>query len=133
MRKIVARPIHRRSVSVLFALIFALATAPGCSRSSSDTVPDALLGVWTTPDHRYSGRFLEFRPHFVTFGLGEEGQAVYPVSSVEWTSESGQSSFTVYYEGEDGSEYSVTLYRAPFDETLVFKNQLQTHWFRKRT
>lgn len=133
LRKTVARPIHRRSVSVLFALIFALTSAPGCSRTSSDAVPDVLLGVWTTADPRYEGRFFELRPHSVVFGLGVDSQVVHHVSSVEWASKAGQSVFTVHYQDEDGGEYSVTLYQAPFDEILVFKHQLQTHWFRKRT
>jgi hypothetical protein len=94
----------RRAVSVLFTVIFIAATAAGCSRSSTDTVPDSLLGVWTTPDPRYAGRFLDLRPHSVTFGLGEDGQSVYPVSYVEWTSERGESVFTVHYEAEDGSD-----------------------------
>jgi hypothetical protein len=128
VRNIVARLIGRLSIPVLFVFIVAMTAAPGCSRSSSDTVPDSLLGVWTTPDPRYAGRFLDLRPHSVTFGLGEDGQSMYPVSSVEWTSEQGQSVFTIYYEAEDGSETAMSFYHAPFDGILVFKNQLQTYW-----
>jgi hypothetical protein len=126
--KTAKRPTRRRSVALLLALVFIVATTSGCSRSSSDTVPDSLLGVWTTPDPRYAGRFLDLRPHSVTFGLGEDGQSMYPVSSVEWTSEQGQSVFTIYYEAEDGSETAMSFYHAPFDGILVFKNQLQTYW-----
>jgi hypothetical protein len=133
LRNTAARLTGRRPVSLLFAFIIAAATAPGCNRSSSDTVPDSLLGVWTTPDSRYADRFFELRAQSVTFGLGENGRAVLPVSSVEWNSDYGKSLFTVHYQGEDGSETSMEFYHLPLDGVLVFKNQLQTYWLRKRS
>jgi hypothetical protein len=127
----VARLIGWRSTSILFALLCAMGTAPGCSRSSSDTVPDSLLGIWTTSDSRYARRFFDLRPHSVTFGLGENGQTLFPVSSVEWSRDYGQSVFTVHDEAEGWSQTSMAFYHPLFDNVLVFKNQLQTYWTRK--
>ncbi len=123
-----------RLTGVLFAAVVLAAWAGlGCNRSSSNTIPESLVGIWTTPDTRYAGRFVELGSHSVTFGLGTEGRAVHAVSSIEWTNDYGHSLFTVHYEGEDGDERSMSFYHAPFDGILVFKNQLQTHWFRKQT
>ncbi len=109
-----------------------MGSTSGCSQSSSDTVPDSLLGMWTTPDPRYANRFLELHRESVTLGLGENGQTVLPVLSVEWTSEYGKSLFTVRYKADDGSQNSMAFYHLPFDGVLVFKNQLHTYWLRKR-
>jgi hypothetical protein len=123
--------IRRWAVPPLFALIVSAAITAGCNRSSSDTVPDSLLGVWTTPDPHYADRFLELRPSSVIFGLGEYGETTHPVSSVEWASDDGKSLFTVRYEAEDGGKTAMEFYHLPLDGVLVFKNRLQTYWLRK--
>ena len=128
------RLVHRRSAAALVvALILVIGSVAGCSRSSTKTVPDSLVGVWTTPDPRYADRFLDLGRGSVTFGQGHGAQSVYAVSSVEWITDHGQSLFTIHYETEDGTDASLSFYHVPLDGTLVFRNQPQIHWFRKRS
>jgi hypothetical protein len=101
---------------VALALAGARALMPLWGRGAK-TMPDELLGVWTTTEPAYKGRVLEIKPDALVFHVGAQAFRLHPVRRVVKQERGGSAEYTVYtVEYEDGSEVATLAFqfvRAP--------------------
>ena len=96
----------------------------GCGEKRIKTTPEELLGVWKTSARTYADRFMEFRLEQVVFGTGGQTSVTYKLAGFTRKVEADHTGYTVYYENEDGLEYSMDISYYPQDGGIIrFVNQ----------
>lgn len=91
--------------------------------------PSELTGVWRTTEPTYADRFLEIRSVFVVFGTGGNRGELYFFTHVEKVPGEENTEYILWYEGDDGVEYRVSLIYRPGDPpTLHLKNKQGVIW-----
>ena len=95
------RAARRRLVIALIAtLLVALAVWRALIAAgvfNTKTIPDELLGMWTTTAPAYADRALEFTPTSVYFYVGDEGVSVHRVYRVGRTAYKSHTAYIVEY------------------------------------
>ena len=96
-------------------------------------VPDSLIGRWTTSESRYKDRFLELSDATFTYGLGEDKEDVYFISSIEKNIQDNNTLYTINYSNIDGLEYTRSFYYYPANGGVIkFKNQKHIKWTKEK-
>jgi len=102
----------------------------GCAAQEPGQVPDELIGVWVTDDHRYQGRFLKLEARTIHFGVGEDQASENPIIDVETIQEGGTSIYRIRYLSPEGLEYTQSLYYEPKNGKIRYKNRPSVVWRR---
>ena len=109
------------SIWIIAAVLVLLA---GCGERRIKTTPEELLGVWKTTAQSYADRFMEFRLEQIVFGTGGQTSVTYDLAGLARNVEADHTDYTVYYENEDGLEYSMDITYYPQDGGIIrFVNQ----------
>lgn len=112
-----------------------LALLAGCGPESTRTVPDELLGRWTSEAPRYADTFFELQRETLVLGLADGRREIRPVTRVERVRQDGETLFTVYY--LDPADPKRTEFRLAFffdagAGLIRWKNQRAIAWTRPR-
>jgi hypothetical protein len=76
------------------------------------TMPDELVGVWTTTAPAYRDRTLEIKPDALVFHVGAQAFRLHPVRRVVKEERGGSAEYTIYtVEYEDGSEVATLAFQ----------------------
>jgi hypothetical protein len=102
----------------------------GCAGQEPGQVPDELIGVWVTDDHRYQGRFLKLEAGTIHFGMGEDQASENPIIDVETIQEGETSIYRIRYLSPEGLEYTQSLYYEPESEKIRYKSRPSVVWKR---
>ena len=117
-------------ISVFILIIVSIFTF--YSKEDGD-VPDSLIGRWTTSESRYKDRFLELSKATLTYGLGEDKEDVYFISSIEKNIQGNNTLYTINYHNIDGLEYTRSFYYYPAKGGVIkFKSQKHIKWNREK-
>lgn len=118
-----------RRASLAFALLTALL---GCTPGHEKTIPEDLLGVWTTSEAKYADRFFELTKDTVAFGTGGDTFDVYVVESVERTRDEDGLLYHIHYLNHEGYPYTFSIYYDPSNHGVIrFKHQKHSAWARE--
>lgn len=118
-----------RRALLAFAL---LTTMLGCTPGHEKTVPEDLLGVWTTSEPKYADRFFELAKDAIIFGTGGDDFDVYPVESVERTRDEEGLVYNIRYLNREGQPYTFSIYYdASHHGVIRLKHQKHFHWTRE--
>lgn len=107
----------------------------GCGPESTRSVPDELLGRWTTKAPKYADTFFELQRDTLVLGLAGGRTEVRAVARVEKVLQDGQPHFTVYY--LDPSDPRRTEFKLAFSfeagggGVIRWKNQREIAWTRQ--
>lgn len=114
-------------------LALALLTAMlGCTPGHEKTVPQDLLGVWTTSEPKYADRFFELTKDAIIFGTGGDNFEVYSVESVERTRDEEGLVYNIRYLNHVGQPYAFSIYYDPSNRGVIrFKHQKHFAWTRE--
>ena len=116
-------------VCVLF-LGFVLAfLASGCTEELS--MPEELIGTYTTTEPSYAGRSLELSSFEVVFGLGEDGTSRHSIESVSREDDRGKTLYTLAYAGEGGTDQLIFYHDKARSGSIVLHNQTSITWTRQ--
>jgi hypothetical protein len=107
----------------------------GCGPESTRTVPDELLGRWTTKADKYADTFFELQRDTLILGLAGGRTEIRPVTKVERVVQDGETLFTVFY--VDPSDPKRTEFKLAFffergPGVVRWKNQKEIAWTRPR-
>jgi hypothetical protein len=116
-------------VLLAFALLAALT---GCQSEQDATVPEHLLGVWTTPHPKYADRYFEIRNDAMIFGHGGENFEVHALADVDQSREEGSILYTITHLNHDGQRLTFAFYYDPATKAIRFKNQKAIVWTKER-
>lgn len=105
----------------------------GCGSHSeeSETIPDALIGVWKTSAPGYEDNSLVLRKDEILFGVGPSEYSVNSIFKVTTARQPGEKAalITIYYTDEEGKDNASSIY---YDQarpgSIRFKNQMQIEW-----
>jgi len=115
-----------RRILIAFAL---LATLSGCQSEKDSTVPEHLLGVWTTPHPKYADRYFEIRNDTIIFGHGGENFELHALADIDQTQEEKFILYTITHLNHDGQRLTFAFYYDPANGGVIrFKNQREIAW-----
>ncbi len=94
-----------------------------------ESIPDSMIGRWTTSEPRYTGRFFELSKTTFTYGLGGDKKDVCVISSIEKSVQNNDTLYTINYHNTDGIEFTRSFYYYPGNGGVIkFKNQKGIKW-----
>jgi hypothetical protein len=106
-----------------FALVLLIS---GCAQEL--TLPEDLIGTYTTSAPNYSDRSVELTPDEIVFGLGDAGLARHDIESVFREEEGGKMLYTLAYAGEDGTDHLLFFHDEENGGSIVLRNQTSIVW-----
>ena len=108
---------------VIPAVIVAATITMFLSKKNRD-IPLNLVGKWTTSAPGYEDRFLEITKETLTYGIGEDKEDVYLISSLEESLEQNNRLYTIGYKNTDGLKFTRSFYYHPENGGAIqFKHQ----------
>lgn len=122
----------KRWLGAVLTLGFAVACllAAGCHRDRT-TVPQVLLGVWTSGSPGYSDRYIEIRPDTIIFGTGGTNSRRYRILGCERSKTREGLLYTLEFVGTSTGPFRRPLYYLPEGRgRLRFKNEPTVIWDR---
>ena len=123
--------VARALAAVLVALWLAV-TVYTVRQDASETIPDELLGVWTTATPAYADRYFQIARTWLRIDAGEGNVAVYQILKVEEDGLQFRPTYRIDYMGEKNVyTFSFIYHRSP-EPVIRFVNQPLMEW-RKRT
>ncbi len=94
----------------------------------SETIPDDLLGMWTTSASTYADRYFEIGPTWLRFDTGANNVPVYNIANVDTSDEGNATLYRVeYLIREDAHTFSF-LYEETPEAVIRFENQPLVAW-----
>ena len=104
--------------------------AGGCHRGHT-TVPQVLLGVWTSSSPEYGDRYIEIRPDTIIFGTGGTNSKRYRILGCERSKTREGLLYTLEFVGTSSGPFRRPLYYLPVGRgRLRFKNEPSVVWDR---
>lgn len=98
-------------------------------------MPKDLSGKWITDNPAYADCGLEITKDWIVFSKGLTHKLFYSITKIEdiTSKDSDKTLFKIYYEDEDGYEYTLSLfyYHTGEGDVLQFKHQKQLLWQRE--
>ncbi len=117
------------------AVAVCLGLLVSCGPETTRTVPDELLGRWTTKAPKYADTFFELQRDAIILGLAGGETEVRSVARVEKVLQGGQPQFTVYYlDPSDPRRTEIKLaffFEAGGGGVIRWKNQREIAWTRQ--
>jgi hypothetical protein len=122
---------HKWIVISVFILI--IVTILICYLKEDESIPDSMIGRWTTSEPRYTDRFFELSKTTVTYGLGGDKKDVCVISSIEKSVQDNNTLYTINYHNTDGIEFTRSFYHYPGNGGVIkFKNQKGIKWTKNK-
>lgn len=116
-----------KPVTILAGLAVLLALI-GCHEREV-SVPDYLVGVWSTADPRYEGRYLQFTKDSVVFQAGTDQVTVHRIKKLKETRTGQAISYKLTYRDVNGSNSKFDFTYDPANEGEIrIKNQKNITW-----
>ncbi|MHB8411162.1 MAG: hypothetical protein ACYDDI_04355 [Candidatus Acidiferrales bacterium] len=113
--------------------IFFLAIMVGCRTIQLKTVPDNLVGVWSTDAPKYSGRSLELTPELLIIKTGPDKKTFYGVLAVDEEPRGKNTLYTIHYVSDDREVFQLSFFYAPQKRgTIQFEHQPGVVWTREK-
>ena len=114
----------RKVVVVLgFALVLLVSS---CAEEL--TLPENLIGTYTTSVPDYGDRSLELTPDEIVFGLGDAGLVRHDIESVSREEEGSKLLYTLAYAGEGGTDHLLFYHDEENGGSIVLHNQTSIVW-----
>ena len=115
-----------RAYGAILGCVLAL-LATGCAEEM--TLPEELIGTYTTSDPRYADRYLEMTADEVVFGLGAAGSSRHLIKSVlREEDQEGKTLYTLAYAGDGGTDPLRFFYDEERKGEIVLRNQAAVTW-----
>lgn len=112
---------------VLLALWLSLFVYAALSHRN-ETIPDELLGMWTTSASKYADRYFEIGPTWLRFDTGTTNVLVYRIANVGSSEEGNATLYRVEYLIGEGA-YTFSFLYEQFPEAVIrFENQPLIAW-----
>jgi hypothetical protein len=119
----------RRIVSAMALL----ATLAACQAQKENSVPDHLLGVWSTSAPRYADRYIEIRNDMIIFGTGGDAFELHVLAELNEAREGEAILYTISHLNHFGQPYTLSFYYEPTSDGIIrFKNQREIAWTKER-
>ena len=119
--------------AIVGLVLIGAAAMSGCGGPRETTPPAELVGVWTTTDSRYQGRFFEFTPSgSMRIGTGDGNVDNYPIWDIEREPEDAFMRYAVTYLNADSEEYTFHFYYESFDGGVIRFIHQDLKWTREK-
>jgi len=115
-----------RRIVAAMALFVTLAA---CQAQKENSVPDHLLGVWSTSAPRYADRYIEIRNDMIIFGTGGDAFELHALTDIKEAREGEAILYTITHLNHFGQSYTLSFYYEPSGDGIMrFKNQREIAW-----
>ena len=116
---------------LMMVILLALIIFPNCQ--SLKSVPDELVGTWTTEAQEYRGIFLDLKPRTIQFGKKDGSVDSFNVTNIKRKEMSGDwIRYTIFYRDQDLKKYEFPIVYNPHNHGIVrFINKEQNTWIRE--
>jgi hypothetical protein len=117
----------------IVAAMALFATLAACQTQKEHSVPDHLLGVWSTSAPRYADRYIEIRNDMIIFGTGGDAFELHVLAELKEAREGEAILYTITHLNHFGQPYTLSFYYEPSGDGIMrFKNQREIAWTKER-
>lgn len=124
-----------RRALVLVAVVFVFVILVGGLLDRPDldskTVPESLVGDWTSDHPEYSDRFLTMTSKSITFGIGGTSFIKYTVLGIEEQQVDGVDMIILHFRDVVGTEFKRTMVVESPGSRMYFESQPAVIWKRQ--
>jgi hypothetical protein len=111
--------------------ILGLLLLVACLREQERTVPDELLGTWTTGVPGYADRHLRIGRDEIAFGTGDHAEVLNLLVGIDSRpADEGRTRYTLFYRSLEGVDAELTLTVAPGTPTRLQLDYREAVWTR---
>ena len=114
-------------ISVCVLLVGGLLDRPDLD---SKTVPESLVGEWTSDHPEYSDRYLTMTPKSITFGIGGTSFVKYTVLGIEEEQVEGVDKIILHFRDVAGAKFKRTMVVESPGVRMFFESQPAVIWQR---
>ena len=120
------------SIAAVVVTAFAVLAGPflGPKGYDSKTVPEFLVGEWTSDHPQYSDRYITLTPRSITFGVGGTSSVKYTVLGIEQEQLEGVNTITLHFRDVAGTTFERNLVVAASGDEIFFASQPTIVWQR---
>ncbi|MDH3816963.1 MAG: hypothetical protein OEV48_20950 [Acidobacteriota bacterium] len=128
------RAITLRRALIWVAVIFFLVVLAGRLLDRPDfdskTVPESLVGEWSSDHPEYSDRYLKMTSKSITFGIGGTSFVKYTVVGIEEEQVDGVDTIILHFRDVAGTKFKRTMVVEAAGARMYFKSQPAVIWQR---
>jgi hypothetical protein len=117
---------------IVIPLLIAVAAMFVFHSKKSTNIPVKLIGKWTTSAPGYRDRFIELTKGTLVYGLGDDKEDVYLISSLDKNLEGKNIIYTINFKDSEVKFTRSFYYRPENGGTIQFKHQEQIKWHKKK-
>jgi hypothetical protein len=120
-------------VAVIFVVAIFVARMLDRPDLDSKTVPEALVGEWTSDHPEYSDRYLKMTSKSITFGIGGTSYVRYTVVGIKEEQVDGVDMIILHFRDVAGTKFERTIVVESPGARMYFKSQPAVIWKRVGT
>ena len=117
-------------VAVIFVVVIFVARMLDRPDLDSKTVPEALIGEWTSDHPEYSDRYLTLTSKSITFGIGGTSFVKYTVLGIEEEQVEGVDKIILHFRDVAGAKFKRTMVVESPGVRMFFESQPAVIWQR---
>ena len=103
----------------------------GCHPKKKVSVPDHLVGIWSTSSPKFAGRFLQFTKDSVIFQSGKEPSDIHAIEKLNHVKRGKNSSYNLTYKDGEGGKMKLSFtYDSSENGEIRVKHQRNVTWTR---
>ena len=117
-------------VAVIFVCVLLVGGLLDRPDLDSKTVPESLVGEWTSDHPEYSDRYLTMRSKSITFGVGGTSFVKYTVVGIEKEQVEGVDMIILHFRDVAGTKFKRTMVVESAGARIYFESQPAVVWQR---
>ena len=117
-------------VAVIFVCVLLVGGLLDRPDLDSKTVPESLVGEWTSDHPEYSDRYLTMTSKSITFGIGGTSFVKYTVLGIEEEQVEGVDMIILHFRDVAGTKYKRTMVVESTGARIYFESQPAVVWQR---
>ncbi len=124
---------RRALISVVIIAVFVVLAGNLLNRPDLDskTVPESLVGDWTSDHPEYSDRFLKVTPNSIAFGTGGTSFVRYRILGIEQEQVEGVNKIILHFRDVAGTKFKRTMVVESPGARMYFVSQPAVTWQRQ--
>lgn len=118
-------------LTMTLAMLAVIPFVFGCHPKKTVSVPDHLVGIWSTSSPRYADRSLQITKNRIIFESGKEPSGIHRIEKLQEVQRGKYRSYDLTYKDEEGQEFIFFFTYDPTDNGEIrIRNQRNVTWAR---
>lgn len=118
-------------LTMTLAILAVIPFVFGCHPKKAISVPDHLVGAWSTSSPRYADRSLQITKNRIIFESGKEPSGIHRIEKLQEVQRGKYRSYDLTYKDEEGQDFILFFTYDPTNNGEIrIRNQRNVTWTR---